>query len=78
LLAQIEQENVKKAEAIEIEDFELAAKSKKIIDSLKVKLLSPQSIQNLLKRKPALTMQELMLMVLDCDSRLHFTDNLIA
>jgi len=38
---QIEEENKKKAEAVEQEDFELASKCKKVIDSLKAKLLSP-------------------------------------
>jgi protein-arginine kinase activator protein McsA len=43
-MKQIEEENKKKAEAIEQEEFELASKCKKVIDSLKTKLLSPQSI----------------------------------
>ena len=37
----IDDENKKKAEAIESEDFEMASKCKKAIDSLKTKLLSP-------------------------------------
>jgi protein-arginine kinase activator protein McsA len=43
-MKQIEDENKKKTEAIEQEDFEMASKCKKVIDSLKTKLLSPQSI----------------------------------
>lgn len=55
-MKQIEDENKKKTEAIEQEDFEMASKCKKVIDSLKTKLLSPQSIQDLLKKKPILTL----------------------
>lgn len=55
-MSQIDEENKKKAEAIESEDFEMASRCKKAIDSLKQKLLSPQSIQDLLKKKPALTL----------------------
>jgi protein-arginine kinase activator protein McsA len=43
-MKQIEEENKKKAEAIEKEEFEIASKCKKVIDNLKSKLLSPQSI----------------------------------
>jgi protein-arginine kinase activator protein McsA len=43
-MKQIEEENKKKAEAIEQEEFEIASKCKKVIDSLKSRLLSPQSI----------------------------------
>lgn len=55
-MSKIEEENKKKAEAIEQEDFEVASKCKKAIDNLKLRLLSPQAIQDLLKKKPALTL----------------------
>lgn len=55
-MSKIEEENKKKAEAIETEDFEVASKCKKTIDSLKQRLLSPQAVQDLLKKKPVLTL----------------------
>lgn len=74
----IEEENKKKAEAIETEDFEVASKCKKTIDSLKQRLLSPQAVQDLLKKKPVLTLLDLLLIVLDQDTSLNFTKNLLS
>ena len=78
VLREIDQKNQQKAEAVENEEFDVAAALKKQINELKNRLLSPKQVQDLLKRVPELTMKQLLELMLDIDSNLHFSKNLLT
>lgn len=69
--------NKMKVEAVDNEDFELAAKYKHQANELKNKLLTAQKVFELMRNRPALTLRELIDLMLEVDTNLHFVANLL-
>ena len=69
--------NKMKVEAVDKEDFELAAKYKHQANELKNKLLTAQKVFELMRNRPALTLRELIDLMLEVDTNLHFVANLL-
>lgn len=69
--------NKKKVEAVDSEDFELAAKYKHQANELRNKLLTTQKVSELMRNRPALTLRELLDLMLEVDTNLHFVANLL-
>ena len=69
--------NKMKVEAVDNEDFELAAKYKHQANELKNKLLTSQKVLELIWNRPALTLRELIDLMLEVDTNLHFVANLL-
>jgi hypothetical protein len=57
VLAEIDMVNKKKVEAVDNEDFELAAKYKHQANDLRNKLLTAQKMADLMRSRPALTLR---------------------
>lgn len=77
VLAEIDMVNKMKVEAVDNEDFELAAKYKHQANELKNKLLTAQKVFELMRNRPALTLRELIDLMLEVDTNLHFVANLL-
>jgi len=69
--------NKRKVEAVDNEDFELAAKYKHQANDLRNKLLTAQKMADLMRSRPALTLRELLDLMLEVDTNLHFMANLL-
>jgi len=69
--------NKRKVEAVDNEDFELAAKYKHQANDLRNKLLTAQKVVDLMRNRPALTLRELLDLMLEVDTNLHFMANLL-
>ena len=69
--------NKRKVEAVDNEDFELAAKYKHQANDLRNKLLTAQNVSDLMRNRPALTSRELLDLMLEVDTNLHFMANLL-
>jgi protein associated with RNAse G/E len=77
VLAEIDMVNKKKVEAVDNEDFELAAKYKHQANDLRNKLLTTKKVLELMRNRPALTLRELLDLMLGVDTKLHFMANLL-
>ena len=77
VLAEIDMVNKKKVEAVDNEDFELAAKYKHQANDLRNKLLTTKKVLELMRNRPALTLRELLDLMLEVDTKLHFMANLL-
>ena len=77
VLAEIDMVNKRKVEAVDNEDFELAAKYKHQANDLRNKLLTAQKVSELMRNRPALTLKELLDLMLEVDTNLHFVANLL-
>ncbi|CDW90131.1 UNKNOWN [Stylonychia lemnae] len=76
IIAKMDRKNKKKIKAATDEDFELAAKYRNQYNQLKNQLLQVKNIREMLNHKPILTEKQLFELVVNCDEKFHFSQNL--
>ena len=77
ILDKIDKKNKKKGQAAIDEDYEKAAKYKKQILQLQNQMVGFEEVQSLLRRKPVLSLKELVQRVIKIDPYLHFSKYIV-
>ncbi len=69
--------NKEKALAVENEDYALADSLKKQINTLKTQMLTGSDLKNMLSKRPAHNLREMLELMLMIDQSVHFTDTFL-
>ncbi len=77
MMTKIDKKNKKKNEAAINEEYALADKYKKDINTLKSKMLTEKDIQELLEKRPAINLKELLELMIEEDKTVHFSQNFV-